>query len=183
MHTRHRRLRLALGFFGALLLALGLGCGGSGDDEEGSGEEGGGSVLSRVEDLAPETERSNFEPYERQLDTNRLVSQSRAAGQPVPSFLREQELPPTLTDVLMHDFWMTANVDLDMGVLDQSVTAAQMTRIIDFYVQTSDSNIRGYRPRAHKRFIMGLTPQERTQLATEAAEYVQENGFLGPPLQ
>ncbi|MCB9597858.1 MAG: hypothetical protein H6719_34390 [Sandaracinaceae bacterium] len=153
MHTRLQRTRIILWAAGAFLLALALGCGSSGDgDEEESAPAAAATVLSRVEQLTPETERSDFEPYERQLDSNRLIAQSRQAGMEPPSFLTEYVLPPTLTDVLMHDFGLTAQVDLDMGTIDQSVTEAQMTQIIAFYVTTSEATSAATF-KAHKRFI------------------------------
>ncbi|MBX3275246.1 MAG: hypothetical protein KF729_33580 [Sandaracinaceae bacterium] len=182
--TTRRRHQALYSLFGGALLALALACGGSGDDDDttsaSSGESAPASVLSRVEALAPATDSASFEVYERQLQSNELVQLSRAAGQPVPSYLREYPLPPTLTDVLMHDFRLTASVDLSMGTIDRPVTAEQMTRIIAFYVETPDSRIRGLRPVAHKRFITGLTDAERAQLATEAAAHVNANGFFGP---
>ena len=183
MTTRRRRQTL-YSLLGGSLLALALACGGSGDDDDtasaSAAESAPASVLSRVEALAPATDSANFEVYERQLQSNELVQLSRAAGQPVPAFMREYDLPPTLTDVLMHDFRISASVDLSMGTLERPVTAEQMTRIIAFYVETPETRIRGLRPVAHKRFIVGLTDAERAQLATEAAAHVNANGFFGP---
>lgn len=181
MITTHRIHRLVPFGPGLLLLALGAGCGGEEAREE-AAEAAPATILSRVEALAPATDSARFEVYERQLEQNTLVQQSRAAGVEVPAYMQERPLPPTLTDVLMHDFWMTANTDLGMGVLPQTVTEAQMSQIIAFYVATPDTQIRGYRPRTHKAFIVGLSEAERTQLARESAAWVNEHGWLGPPL-
>ncbi len=174
MITTHRIHRLVPIGHGLVLLALGAGCGGE-DGEEAAAEAAPATVLSRVEALAPATDSAQFEVYERQLEQNSLVQQSRAAGMEVPAYMQERPL-------LMHDFWMTANTDLGMGVLPQTVTEAQMSQIIAFYVATPDTQIRGYRPRTRKAFIAGLSEAARTQLARESAAWVNEHGWLGPPL-
>lgn len=102
-------------------------------------------------------------------------------GQELPPYMHAQELPPTLTDVLMCDLRLTANVDLHLGELDgQSVTEQQLTQVIDFYVATPDSQIRGYRPVTHKRFLSTLSAPERTQLAGELIARLREHGFHCP---
>ncbi len=182
MTTRRRGLRGALALLGAQLLALVLGCGlmGEEDDTPPPVTVPVVTVLSRVEELAPVTDPALQEPYERQMESNDLIARARAAGVEPSSWLQEFVLPPTRTDVLLCDFRMTANVDLGMGVLDQTVTDAQMAQVVDFYVRTDYMNIRGYRPRAHQNFIMGLSEADRAQLAREAGAHVRQNGFQCP---
>lgn len=133
------------------------------------------SISSRIDDF----KRTKIEPEEKEAyDHQLLTNQAKQAGIDTPGVAKE--LPPTLTDVMLYDFRMIGHRDMELGVIDKSVSEETILKIIGFYASTPPEKIRGYRPYTHKEFIDGLSEDERKQLAKELKAHLDKNGFLGP---
>lgn len=133
-----------------------------------------GGVLARVEVWKAPPIPEGGEPY----DSIKRALELKAMGGNPPGADKLNPLPPTLVDTLLSDFRTIAFYDLGTRLDAATVTVADTQKIVDFIAKTEWTHIRGYRPWTHKSFVDSLTAPERTTLASDAAAYLNKNGFL-----
>jgi len=91
--------------------------------------------------------------------------------------------PPSLIDCLTADLQVLYNQRKNFGVTipesisNKNLPAAVTKKLLDIYLVTDYSDIPGYRPWTHWRFVKGLTESQREQLAIELEGYISQYGF------
>ena len=115
------------------------------------------SVLARIESFTPPPIPPDAEGAEAIADTYDMRIDDPST------------VPPTLTDALLCDLLQRLPLDLGRTVPASAVTEADMTDAIQIYLERPQTQIAGFRARAHWYFIRSLTGRERTKLAVESA--------------
>jgi hypothetical protein len=152
-----------------LIVAIALGCMLS---ATGCCKQGGGTSETTEEDKSVFTKLSTFKAPPCPSDIGEAYENRKKSGTPVP---------PTAQDAFLADVLIILKQDFSMpDVSATTLTEADIGKVVQFYVATVWTKIRGYRPWFHKNFIDSLTAEQRTTFTKEAYAHVKANGINDP---